>query len=197
MSARTIYILVAVAIAAFVTVLVLLPEDDPAPATGQTAMPPGHPPADAQAVPGAPSKANVREDFIAEFRRLGAKIDKQPESDTSDVLMYARMLLAAHQAQKALPLLQRYARKAPRNADVLLDLSIAWHDAGNPAKAEEVTRDILRMHPDNARALFNLGVLASERGDNAEARKLWQQVIARHPGTEAAKEAQHFIGQLK
>jgi Flp pilus assembly protein TadD len=203
MSARTTYIIIGAVLVAIVAVFLLIPDKEPVQSAAE-GLPPGHPSVGAQeqgmpgkAAPGAPGKNNVRDDFMAEFRRLGAKVAAQPESDTSDVLMYARMLLAAHQADKALPLLQRYSRSTPRNVDVLLDLSIAWHDTGNTGKAEEVTRSILKIQPDNARALFNLGVLASEAGRNDEARKLWREVIDKHPGTEAAHEAQLFIGQLK
>ncbi|MBR9978361.1 MAG: tetratricopeptide repeat protein [Bacteroidetes bacterium] len=194
MNATRLYIIIGVVLVAVLVIVILLPDDNEtdqhAGEHTNTPMPPGHPDIDAE---GQPSRANVMETFMEEFERLKEQIEAQPESDTSDVLIYARMLLDAHQPANAVPLLERYNKAAPENTAVLLDLSVAHFENGDPDKAAEVTQRILRIDPENTTAMYNLGALAASQEDNETARRHWNKLIADYPDSPDAQRAMQFL----
>ena len=200
MNVSRLYIIIGLVLVAVVVVVLLLPEGGPEQQmTEQTQMPPGHPDIDGQeGMPGAgqPGAGNVRSDFMEEFKRLGEKIEAQDESDTSDVLVYARMLLDAHQAKKSLPLFERYHRAAPENIPVMLDLSVAYYETDRKDKAEDITRKVLRIDPENTTAMYNLGALYMSREENEKAREIWNQLILKHPDSPDAARAEELMQQL-
>lgn len=194
MNATRLYMLIGAVLVAVLVIVILLPDDDQTPQQAadhtHTEMPPGHPDIEAE---GQPSRANVIESFMEEFERLKEQIETQPESDTSDVLVYARMLLDAHQPASAVPLLERYSKAAPNNTAVLLDLSVAHFENGNPDKAAEVTQRILIIDPENTTAMYNLGALAASQEDNETARRYWNKLIADYPDSPDAERAKQFL----
>ncbi len=195
MNAKRMYLIIGAVLVAALVIVILLPDDGQTPqeTAQENAMPPGHPDVGGN---NAPSKDNVITAFMEEFERLGEKIKKQPASDTSDVLVYAHMCLDAHQAAAALPLLERYSKAAPKNIDVMLDLSKAHHENGNAEKAEEITLRILKIDPKNTTAMYNLGALAASRDDKAAARKHWEKLIREYPDSPDAERAKHFMQNL-
>ncbi|MBE0643223.1 MAG: tetratricopeptide repeat protein [Bacteroidetes bacterium] len=195
MNASRLYLIIGAVLVAAVVIVILLPEGEQAPqqAAAQGEMPPGHPSVEGD---NAPSKSNVISSFMEEFDRLDKKIAAQPESDTSDVLVYARMCLDAHKAASAVPLLERYIKAAPKNTDVMLDLSVAYYETKDPKKAEEITMKVLLMDPKNTTAMYNLGALAASREDKATARKYWEKLIKEYPDSPNADRAKQFLEQL-
>jgi tetratricopeptide (TPR) repeat protein len=189
--------IIGLVLVAAVVIVLLLPDGSQAPAEPQAqgeAMPPGHPDiAEGEMAPGA---GNVRTDFMAEYERLAEKIKKQPESDTSDVLVYARMLLDAHQAKNALPLFERYVKAAPRNTAAMLDLSVAYFETKQQDKAAEITQKVLTIEPKNTTAMYNLGALAAVAENKAKAREIWQKLIESYPDSPDAARAQEMMKQL-
>ncbi|MDT8324303.1 MAG: tetratricopeptide repeat protein, partial [Bacteroidota bacterium] len=146
MNASRLYMVIGLALVAIIVIVLLIPEEGEMPQQqpgSAEQMPPGHPDVPGMGTDGAPGAGNVRTDFMAEFKRLGDKIAAQPESDTSDVLVYARMLLDAHQAANALPLFERYVEAAPKNTAAMLDLSVAYFETKKQDKAEAITRSVL------------------------------------------------------
>ena len=198
MNASKLYMIIGVALVAIVVIVLLIPDEGETVQTPETAeqMHPGHPDVTCMDGDGAPGSGNVRTDFMAEFERLGDKIKAQPETDTSDVLIYARMLLDAHQAANALPLFERYVKAAPKNTAVMLDLSVAYFETKNQDKAEAITRRVLQVDPENTTAMYNLGALAAVREKKAEAREIWQQLIDSYPDSPDAARAQEMMKQL-
>ncbi len=195
MNASRLYLIIGAVLVAVLVIVILLPEGEqttqqPA-AQGQ--MPPGHPSVEGD---NAPNKSNVISSFMDEFERLGKKIAEQPESDTSDVLVYARMCNDAHQSARAVPLLERYLKAAPKNTDVMLDLSLAYYESKKPEKAEEITLKVLQIDPKNTTAMYNLGALAASREDKATARKYWEKLIREYPDSPNAERAKQFLQQL-
>lgn len=197
MNASRIYLIIGAVLVAVLVIVILLPEDDAAvqqaAASTPQEMPPGHPDVDD---PNAPSKSNVVSSFMEEFDRLGKKVDAQPASDTTDVLVYARMCLDAHQAAKALPLLERYSKAAPKNTDVMLDLSVAFYETGDTEKAKSITRKVLSVDPKNSTAMYNLGALAAAEGNKTEARNHWEKLIRDYPDSPSATRAKQFLETL-
>lgn len=195
MNAKRMYLIIGAVLVAALIIVILLPDDGQAPkeTAKEGAMPPGHPDVQGE---NTPSKSNVITSFMEEFERLGEKIKKQPASDTSDVLVYARMCLDAHQAANALPLLEHYSKAAPKNVDVMLDLSVAYFETQNQAKAEEVTQKVLKVDPKNTTAMYNLGALAAAREDKATARRHWEKLIREYPDSPNAERAKQFLQNL-
>ena len=195
MNASRIYLIIGAVLVAVLVIVILLPEDEPAAQQHEahTHMPPGHPDVND---PNAPSKSNVVSSFMEEFERLGKKIEAQPASDTSDVLVYARMCLDAHQAATALPLLERYSKAAPKNTDVMLDLSVALFETKKPDEAKAMTMKVLQIDPKNTTAMYNLGALAAAQDNKAEARKHWEKLIREYPDSPNAARAKQFLETL-
>lgn len=198
MNASRLYMVIGLSLVAIIVIVLLLPEEGDTPQQAETAeqMPPGHPNVPGMGGDGAPGSGNVRTDFMQEFKRLGEKIAAQPESDTSDVLVYARMLLDAHQATNALPLFERYVEAAPKNTAAMLDLSVAYFETDQKDKAEAITRRVLKLEPENTTAMYNLGALRAVEEKKAEARSIWEELIEKYPDSPDAARAQEMIKQL-
>ncbi len=199
MDTKKIYSIVGAVLVAVIIIVILLPESDPLsegaanPATGE--MPPGHPDTD-QMGSGERQIGAVKSSFMDEYKRLQAKVGQQPESDTSDVLVYARMLLDAHMAADALPLLQRYHRAAPDNIPVMLDLSVAFSETKQIDEATDMVHKVLAKDPENTTAMYNIGALYALHGQTVKAREAWEKLIRKHPKTPDAQRAMQFIGDL-
>lgn len=200
MNTQRLYIIIGVILVAAIAVFILLP-DNQEPKEQPTAeqMPPGHPNVEGMEQgmgDGQPGAGNVRGDFMAEYKRLGEKIGKQSAKDTSDVLSYARMLLDAHQAANALPLLERYHKAAPKNVMVMLDLALAYYDSQKVDEAEAITKKALSVEPNNSTAMYNLGAIYAATERKADAKKIWQKLISSSPNSQDAERAKEMMSKL-
>jgi tetratricopeptide (TPR) repeat protein len=196
MNARLVYFVLGAVLVTVVAIFIFIPEDqggapDQA-ATGD--LPPGHPDVAEQGMPGGVGK--VRGEFMQEYNRLREKVENQAESDTSEVLAYARILLSAHQAAESVQYFERYLKATPRDVTLMLDLSVAYFESKQPEKAEAITRRILEIDPGNTTAMYNLGALYAEQKRNGEAKAVWQKLIDTYPQSADAERARQFIGQL-
>lgn len=206
MNIKTLYTLVGIVLVAIVVIFIILKEPEPTPSTGtESNLPPGHPSVDAQSgmqspPPGAtdgsaPSKANVRQDFIHLVEKLKEKVNKNPD-DTSQVLDLARLLADAHQLKDALPLFQRYLRKAPGNIEVLLELSICYFNLGDMESARSTTQKILSIDAKNTMAMYNLGAIYANQGKKEEAKSVWNDLAKRFPNSDDAARAKESLARL-
>jgi Flp pilus assembly protein TadD len=200
MNTQRLYLIIGAILVAAVVVFILLPEENAHvhDHTHSHDMPPGHPDIGGMTGmgDGQPDASNVRGDFMQEYRRLREKVEAQPESDTSDVLSYARMLLDAHQAANSLPLLERYHKAAPKNVSVMLDLALAYYETQNVEKAEEITKRTLSIEPGNTTAMYNLGAIYAATERKNEARKIWENLVAQSPGSRDAERAKALLSEL-
>jgi cytochrome c-type biogenesis protein CcmH/NrfG len=195
MKASRLYLIIGAVLVAILVIVILLPDSEQAPqqTAQEGAMPPGHPDVKGD---NTPSKDNVITSFLEELDRMEKKIAEQPEADTSGVLVYARMLLDGHRAADAVPLLERYSKAAPKNTDVMLDLSVAYFENKNPKKAEDITMKVLQVDPKNTTAMYNLGALAASLDDKEGARKYWEKLIREYPDSPNAERAKQFLKNL-
>jgi cytochrome c-type biogenesis protein CcmH/NrfG len=200
MNTQRLYLIIGLILVAAVVVFILVPEDSGAPEQPTAdQMPHNHPEVGGMEQgmgDGQPSASNVRGDFMTEYRRLKEKVAAQPASDTSDVLSFARMLLDAHQAANALPLLERYHKAAPKNVMVMLDLSLAYYDTQSVDKAESITKKALSIEPNNTTAMYNLGAIYAKTERKAEAKSMWQKLIAQSPESKDAQRAKELMSEL-
>lgn len=196
MNAKTYYLIIfLVLITAVVVVVVFTGGEDPA-MPGN--LPPGHPDignTDPHAQ-GNPSGANVRKDFIERLNKLQAKVDAQPENDTTDVLSLARMLYESHQAAESIPYFQRIVKLAPKFTDAKIDLSVAYYQMKRYDDALNITKDILKSEPDNTTAHYNLGVLYETMEQHDKAKEQLNMLIEKYPNSDDAKRAQELLKQL-
>ncbi|MFA6233702.1 MAG: tetratricopeptide repeat protein [Bacteroidota bacterium] len=195
MKASRLYLIIGAVLVAVLVIVILLPDGEETPQQTEKngAMPPGHPDVKGD---NAPSKSNVIESFLEELDQMEKKIAAQPKTDTSGVLVYARMLLDGHRAADAVPLLERYSKAAPKNTDVMLDLSVAYFEVKEPKKAESITLKVLQVDPKNTTAMYNLGALAASREDKAAARKYWEKLIKEYPDSPSAERAKQYLANL-
>ena len=68
------------------------------------------------------------------------------------------------------------------DTDGALAAALAHHRRGNPARAEELCREIVGVDPGHAGALHLLGILLCGRGEIEPAIDLYRRAIARAPG---------------
>jgi len=63
----------------------------------------------------------------------------------------------------------------------MLQRASLYHQAGQPAKAEEIYRDILRNEPDNITAIMNLGCVLHDQGKLNEALEMFRRAVKLKP----------------
>jgi tetratricopeptide (TPR) repeat protein len=196
MNLTKIYIIIGVLIVVGIgAILVFTSEEEKTPAPA-SAMPPGHPNVEGKTDPGAPSKTNVRKDFLEALEKLKTQVDAAPAKDTSGVLQLASMLFDSHKMAEAIPYFERYLKVDTKNTTVMLDLSIAYYSTQKQDKAMEVTQRILKADPRNTPAMYNIGALHAEAGRKDEAKRAWQTLIDKYPNSEDAARAKEAMGKL-
>ncbi|KAG1435188.1 hypothetical protein G6F57_021235 [Rhizopus arrhizus] len=73
------------------------------------------------------------------------------------------------------------ARQDPRNADVLLFLGKLQSQQGNPAAAQDLIDQSLKLNPDNKWAYINKAGAQAERSDLPNALATTQELTRRFP----------------
>jgi tetratricopeptide (TPR) repeat protein len=194
---KKLYFMIAGLIVVVVVVIYLIPTSKKT-EQAENGLPPGHP--DMSQMKGddkgGPNKNNVRQDFLQELSDLKAKVDAQKASDTTDVWKLARLLADAHKTDQSIAYFERVVKAAPRNTDVLLDMSVALFNLGKKNDALDATRKIMKIDPKNTIAMYNYGAILAEMGKNEEAKKAWQKLIDKFPASADAGRAKEAMGKL-
>jgi len=199
MNTSRLYLIIGAVLIAAVVIFILLPDESDPPHAEHTHLPPGHPDFDQmQQMDGnvQPDRSNVRSEFMQEYMRLREKVESQPADDTSDVLIYARMLLDAHQAEASVKYFERYHEATPDNISVMLDLSVAYFDSRQTEKAEAVTKLLLSKDPGNTTGMYNLGAIFVATDREQEAKKVWGELVSKYPDSPDAKRAKEVLATL-
>jgi tetratricopeptide (TPR) repeat protein len=193
---KKLYFMIAGLIVVVVVVIYLIPTSKKT-EQAVNGLPPGHPDmSQMKDDKNGPSKNNVREDFLRELNELKAKVDAQKPNDTADVWKLARILADAHKTDQSIAYFERVAKAAPRNTDVLLDMSVALFNLGKKNEALDVTKRILKLNPKHTIAMYNCGAILAEMGKADEAKKEWQKLIDKFPASADAGRAKQAMSQL-
>ncbi len=104
----------------------------------------------------------------------------------------ARELLTTGHPDEAAAIYRELSKADPRNADLLLNLSIAEYKAGKFAYAAASAASALKLNPDLVPARLFLGASYLETGDFTQAIDALERVVAADPGD---KNARLMLGQ--
>jgi len=104
----------------------------------------------------------------------------------------ARELLTTGHPDEAAAIYRELSKADPRNADLLLNLSIAEYKAGKFAYAAASAASALKLNPDLVPARLFLGASYLETGDFTQAIDALERVVAAAPGD---KNARLMLGQ--
>jgi len=104
----------------------------------------------------------------------------------------ARELLTTGHPDEAAAIYRELSKADPRNADLLLNLSIAEYKAGKFAYAAASAASALKLNPDLVPARLFLGASYLETGDFTHAIDALERVVAAAPGD---KNARLMLGQ--
>lgn len=208
MNIKSIYMIIGAVIIAAVVFIILSKEPDKSKADPLAGLPPGHPPInEMQPSPDdmkngrtpaggtAPSKENVRSDFMNRLKDLRERVSRN-DKDTSGVLELARMLSDSHQFKEAAGLYERFLKADRKNTVVMLDLSVCYFNLSQIDDAARVTSMILKNEPSNTVALYNLGAIHATQGQKEKAKEVWNNLIKKYPGSEDAARAKESLGKL-
>ncbi|HMA29049.1 MAG TPA: tetratricopeptide repeat protein [Thermoanaerobaculia bacterium] len=88
-------------------------------------------------------------------------------------------------------------RLRPRDAEVLLNLSITLFHLGQYDEAEVMTRDLLTEHAESVPLLFNLGLILFKSGRDGEAREPLEKVLAFAPAHRKAHLTLGLVAQRR
>lgn len=160
------------------------------PASGGSALPPGHPQtsgtgavtasggAMGTSLPSAgPSKDNVRHDVKARMAELEQTLAEAP-GDTVSWAALARLQFDAHDMAGAARSYARYLALRERNRQAWLDLATAQASLSAWDEAREATERLLELYPDDVAGAYNMGAILANSGRPEEARTWWSRVAA-------------------
>jgi hypothetical protein len=105
-------------------------------------------------------------------------------------LAYGIVASRTHQAAdqaRALTALERVARTAPSDVEVLLYLAELYRNGDQEEKAIPLYRRAIDLDPSQVTASVGLGGIMMERGQYAEAIRLWQDALAKNAGLELVR----------
>ena len=115
-----------------------------------------------------------------------ADAQRQHPQEPTFARLYADALFKSGDQTRAIQALETSARTFPMDSPTRLALASLYSDAGRPADAEKLLRQMIASEPANANALNHLGyLLARNRKDLEEAIQLVNRALAVDPGNGA------------
>jgi Flp pilus assembly protein TadD len=93
----------------------------------------------------------------------------------------ARALMGSGDVERAIPLLERAASRAPTNAEILADLGTAYSSAGRLEEAARRLARAVELDPSQTATVRSLGAVLVDLGRAREAVPLLEQVVSREP----------------
>ena len=78
-------------------------------------------------------------------------------------------------------------RLRPNDAELQLNLAVAYEESGDRAKARESYQRALELNPESTTALWNLALALEQDGKPAEAEKLYTRMLDQAPDSEDAR----------
>lgn len=112
-----------------------------------------------------------------------ARVDNDVRADYEQAVR----LLEQGRTEEGIALLEKTAAMAPELSAPLIDLGIAYHRAGDLAKAAEHLNKALALNPDHPVVHNELGIVYRKSGRFAEARQSYEAALAIYPGFHYAR----------
>ncbi|MBP9583274.1 MAG: tetratricopeptide repeat protein [Ignavibacteriaceae bacterium] len=142
-----------------------------------------------------PSGSNVSEEVKHKIEVMKKDVEANP-NDTLKMREYADFLAAAHKSDEALIYYQKILDKDNNRKDVYFGMTFVYYNQGNLAKAEEVTRQMLKLFPDDAMVNYNVGAIEATKGNKEKAREIWTKLIKDFPNDKTSELAKSSIKKL-
>ena len=137
-----------------------------------------------KAIPGQaaeqPNANNVSESFAKQVLDLETYLSTNP-SDTTHLLMLARLYQDAHQAPKAIQTYEKLVSIQKNNPQVWLDLINTYGMNQNWEGAKKTCERMLLIFPNNYMAMYNLGAIYANQAQFKQAELWWKKVLAAKP----------------
>jgi predicted Zn-dependent protease len=118
-----------------------------------------------------------RDDALADYQRA-VELDSEEDEGRAKL---AELLLACHQAQRALDHFTRLGERKPGDRAVLLGLARCQAELGRREEAVRLLDELLSAEPGDAAALAERGKLALAEGQPAEAERWLRRSLALAP----------------
>lgn len=145
---------------------------------------------------GPPPGAQMPPQVMAMVQQYRAALEKNPD-DVAANIGFGDLLFDSAQWEKAVDHYGRALAKDPGNADVRVDMAIAYHNLGQDQRAREEMERVTHDHPDHKQAWLNLGVVSATMGDRAGAIRAWERYLTLDPNGPHAPEIRAQIEELR
>jgi cytochrome c-type biogenesis protein CcmH/NrfG len=131
--------------------------------------------------------------MVSEYRQ---KLATNPDDVEANIGL-GNLEFDSNQWPKAIEHYQKALEKAPGNADVRVDMAVAYHNLGQNDKAKGEMERVTRENPTHRNAWLNLGVVSAEMGDRATAIRSFEAYLKLQPNGPHAASIRAQIEDLK
>jgi tetratricopeptide (TPR) repeat protein len=142
-----------------------------------------------------PSSSNVSEEVKHKLEVMKKDVDSNP-SDTLKMREYADFLAAAHRPEEALIYYEKILEKDKNRKDIYFGITFLYYNQGNMVKAEEITKQMLKLFPDDPMVIYNVGAIEATKGNKDKARQIWTKLIQKYPNDKTSELAKNSINKL-
>lgn len=142
-----------------------------------------------------PSGSNVSEEVKHKIEVMKKDVEANP-NDTLKMREYADFLAAAHRPEEALIYYQKVLAKDQSRKDVYFAITFVYYNQGNLLKAEEITRQMLKLFPNDPMVNYNVGAIEATKGNKEKARQIWNKLIMDFPNDQTAELAKNSLNKL-
>jgi cytochrome c-type biogenesis protein CcmH/NrfG len=146
--------------------------------------------AGAGAPPQMPAEVTLQ---VQKFRQVLARDPDDLEANVG----FGNLLFDSGQWQRAVEHYARALAQDPKNADVRVDMAIAYHNLGRDDQARAEMERVTREAPHHRNAWLNLGVVTAAMGDNAAAVQAWERYLALEPNGSHSASIREELARLK
>jgi tetratricopeptide (TPR) repeat protein len=201
MKAKTVYIYIAIFVAAVVVLITV----DFSGNSNSTAVTHKEMPNDAihngaqmpddeihKGMAGKMGKNDIKPQYYITLDSLRLEFEKNP-SDTATAFKYAQYLTAGHGAKKAVKVFDKLLEIYPNSERVLLAATYSYYQSGEFNKADESLTKIHKLNPKDFTSYFNLGLVKLAKGDTTRAISIWKEIVQKSPNSEEGKAAKEAL----
>lgn len=142
-----------------------------------------------------PSGSNVNQEVLTKLKEMKKLADAYPV-DTLKIREYADFLSAAHKQDEAIKYYEKILSIDSKRKDIYFAITSDYYIQGKLDKAEEVTRQLLKLFPKDPMATYNLGAIEATKGSKEKAREIWMELIKSNPNDETSQLAKSSINEL-
>jgi tetratricopeptide (TPR) repeat protein len=142
-----------------------------------------------------PNKSNVKPEYYRTLDSLKTTYENNP-NDTTTAFKYIEYLVAGHGADKAVKVFEDLLQRFPNSVSVMMRATYVYYQLGEVEKAKALLEKVHRIQPENMTAYYNLGLIAFVRGDSVKAKRIWTEIIKKKPNSEEAQFSKEALDRM-